>query len=534
MNQTGSQIGSPTQTMSDMAVHPHHHAKTQPDHPAFIMAATGEAISYAELDSRANQIAHLLRSAGLQRGDGIALFMDNKPAFLEICWGAQRAGVYYTPMSTRLTPPEAAYIINDCNAKMLFVSDTLQSTASQIKKIISDNIKTFCDGTPLEGFENYLAARQKQPTHLIKNPAAGADMLYSSGTTGRPKGVRRPLPEEPFDEPGRLLDLLTLLYQFSPEITYLSPAPLYHAAPLRFTMGAIACGGTAIIMEHFDPEETLRLIEKYKITHSQFVPTMFVRMLKMPDDIRAKYDLSSMKIAIHAAAPCPIEIKHKMIQWWGPVICEYYAGTEGNGFCAINAEQWLEHEGSVGPAITGILHICDKNGSELPPRQEGLIYFENENEFSYHNDPDKTQDSRHPQHEDWSTLGDIGWLDEDGFLYLTDRRAHMIISGGVNIYPQEAENILINHPKVADVAVIGVPNEEFGEEVKAVVQPARWEDASPDTEAELIAYCQKQLSSIKCPKSVDFERELPRHATGKLYKRLLRDRYWGHKQSKIV
>ena len=514
--------------------HPHRHATLTPDKPAFIMARTGEACSYLQLDNRANQIAHLLRAAGLKRGDAIAVFMENCPAFLEICWGAQRAGIYFTAMSSRLTPPEAQYIIKDASAKILFVSDGLAQEAQKIKQIISPNIKTICDGETINGFENYKALRDQQPTSLIADPSAGTDMLYSSGTTGRPKGVRRTLPDTPFDEPDAITALLVLLYQASSDMIYLSPAPLYHAAPLRFTMGIMQCGGTAIIMEHFDPEETLQIIQKYKITHSQFVPTMFVRMLKMPDEARNKHDLSSLKVAIHAAAPCPIEIKRKMIQWWGPVIHEYYAGTEGNGFCAIDSEQWLAHEGSVGPSVTAIIHICDEDGNELPTRQEGLIYFESENQFSYHNDPDKTKDSRHPRHSDWSTLGDIGWLDEDGFLYLTDRRAHMIISGGVNIYPQEAENILINHPKVADVAVIGVPSEDFGEEVKAVVQPARWADANPNTADELIDYCKQQLSSIKCPKSVDFEKELPRHATGKLYKRLLRDRYWGNKDSKIV
>jgi acyl-CoA synthetase (AMP-forming)/AMP-acid ligase II len=359
-------------------------------------------------------------------------------------------------------------------------------------------------------------------------------MLYSSGTTGRPKGVRAPLSGQPIDAPSPLLALVSALFGFNADTVYLSPAPLYHAAPLRYCMTVHRAGGTVVQMQHFEAEEALRYIEKYRANASQWVPTMFVRMLKLPDDVRLKYDVSSMKSAIHAAAPCPVDVKRKMIEWWGPVIHEYYAGTEGNGFCYVGSEDWLEHPGTVGRAIFGEVHICGENGEELPVGEEGVIYFAGATSFQYHNDPKKTAESRHPAHPDWSTLGDVGKLDKDGFLYLTDRKAFMIISGGVNIYPQEAENLLISHPKVSDVAVIGVPNEEFGEEVKAVVQPARWSDAGPDLAEELIAYCRERLSPIKCPRSVDFERELPRHPTGKLYKRLIRDRYWGKRESRIV
>jgi len=301
---------------------------------------------------------------------------------------------------------------------------------------------------------------------------------------------------------------------------------------MRFNMTILRCGGTSVIMDHFNEEESLRLIEKYKITHSQWVPTMFVRMLKMPADIRSKYDVSSLKIAIHAAAPCPIEVKRQMIEWWGPVLFEYYAGSEGNGATYITSEDWLAHPGSVGRSMTATLHILDDEGNELPAGEIGNIYFEGGGQFSYHKDAARTADSHNQQ--GYSTLGDVGYVDEDGYLFLTDRKAFMIISGGVNIYPQEAENILIGHPKVFDVAVFGVPNEDFGEEVKAVVQPMDWADVGDDFEQELVAYCKENLSSIKCPRSVDFTKELPRHPTGKLYKRLLRDRYWGKKDSRIV
>lgn len=513
--------------------HPTHHATTTPDKPAYIMANSGVVITYGELETRSNQIAQMFRALNLNKGDVIALFMENTPEFLQIAWAAQRSGLYFTAISSRLTASEVEYIIKDANAKTLFTSQGLADTAKQIPALCNGVIFINVGGE-IEGYQNFEEMVSGQPKTPIADQAAGTDMLYSSGTTGKPKGVRRALPETAFDEPDAVAGLMTLLYKANPNMIYLTPAPLYHAAPLRFTMSAQRLGGTSIIMEHFDPEQCLGLIEKYKITHSQFVPTMFVRMLKMPSSVRAKYDVSSMQVAIHAAAPCPMEIKKQMIEWWGKIIYEYYAGTEGNGFCAIDSDEWLEHVGSVGPAITGILHICDESGKEVSVGDEGVIYFENENEFSYHNDPEKTKESKHPSKDSWTSLGDIGRLDEDGYLYLTDRKAFMIISGGVNIYPQEAENIIINHPKVADVAVIGVPNEDFGEEVKAVVQPLNWSDASDELGEEIIAYCKQQLSAIKCPKSVDFEAELPRHATGKLYKRLLRDRYWGKKDSKII
>jgi acyl-CoA synthetase (AMP-forming)/AMP-acid ligase II len=382
------------------------------------------------------------------------------------------------------------------------------------------------------GYESAEAELAKMPGTPIADESAGSDMLYSSGTTGRPKGVKGVLTGAKLTDPNALVMLAKMLYGFDEQTTYLSPAPLYHAAPLRYNMTVQRLGGTCIVMEHFDPSEALRLIGKYTATHSQWVPTMFVRMLKLPEAERRRHDVSSMKVAIHAAAPCPIPVKKQMIEWWGPVIFEYYAGTEGNGFCAINSQDWLAHPGSVGKSLLGELHIVGEDGAECPTGEPGTIYFANGPAFEYHNDPGKTADARN-QH-GWSTLGDVGYVDKDGYLYLTDRKAFMIISGGVNIYPQEAENVLINHPKVADVAVIGIPNEDFGEEVKAVVQPMLWSDATPELATELIAYCREHLSQIKCPRTVDFEPELPRHPTGKLYKRLIRDRYWGNRESKIV
>jgi acyl-CoA synthetase (AMP-forming)/AMP-acid ligase II len=517
-------------------MHPVVVAERTPDKPAIIMAATGETLTYHELEARSNQGAQLFRKLGLKPGDAIAIFMENNIEFLPACWAAQRSGLYFTCISSRLTAGEVENIVKDSNAKVLIASHSLAKVASEVVPLVP-GMKLFCVGGAIAGYESWEGTLEKMPSTRIADEIAGADMLYSSGTTGRPKGVRVPLSGLPIDAPNALLMLVQGLFGLSADTIYLSPAPLYHAAPLRYCMSMHRLGGTVVVMEHFDAEEALKCIEKYKASGSQWVPTMFVRMLKLPDAVRLKYDVASMKSAIHAAAPCPIEVKRKMIEWWGPVIHEYYAGTEGNGFCYVNSTDWLAHPGTVGKSLLGPIHICGEHGEELPVSEEGTIYFESATPdamFSYHNDAKKTKDSRHPQHLNWSTLGDVGKLDADGFLYLTDRKAFMIISGGVNIYPQEAENLLIGHPKVADVAVIGVPNEDFGEEVKAVVQPADWADAGPALADELMAYAREHLSPIKCPRSVDFARELPRHPTGKLYKRLIRDRYWGKRDSRIV
>lgn len=514
-------------------MHPSVIAQKTPDKAAIIMAATGETQSYRQLDERSNQGAQLFRKLGLKTGDGVAIFMENNIRFLEICWAAQRAGLYYTCISSRLTAAEVEYIVRDCGAKIFIAGHSLAKTAGEVASLLGD-MRGFMIGGTIAGFESYEDATGALPATRIGDEIAGADMLYSSGTTGRPKGVRLPLSGLPIDAPSPLVGLVSMLFGITEDAVYLSPAPLYHAAPLRYCMAVHRIGGTVVVMEHFDPEEALKNIEKYRANCSQWVPTMFVRMLKLPEEVRKKYDVSSMKSAIHAAAPCPIDVKKKMIAWWGPVLHEYYAGTEGNGFCYVNSADWLTHPGTVGKSLLGEIHICGEDGKEVPVGEEGVIYFASENQFEYHNDKEKTAQSRHPEHANWSTLGDVGKLDDEGYLYLTDRKAFMIISGGVNIYPQEAENILISHPKVADVAVIGVPNEDFGEEVKAVVQPANWAEAGPELAEELIAYVRERLSAIKCPRSVDFEKELPRHPTGKLYKRLIRDKYWGKRGSRIV
>jgi len=503
-------------------------AATTPDKPALIMASTGAVQTFAELDAAANQLSHLLHDAGLRPGDHIALCMENHPRYLEALWGCHYAGLVYTACSSRLTSAELSYIINDCAAKAFITS---KYKADQAVEVIDETpavqLRLMLDGT-VTGHESYERAVAEQPTTPLEDRVAGTDMLYSSGTTGRPKGVRGAFVPKPLEESATsVTGLLSLLFGGTDESVYLSPAPLYHAAPLRFCMSVQALGGTVVVMEHFDPEQYLALIERHRATLTQVVPTMFVRLMKLPDDVRAKYDVSSMRTIVHAAAPCPIPVKRAIIEWFGPIVHEYYAGTEGNGFVYCNSEMWLAHPGTVGRPIGCTVHIVGDDGEELPHYESGTIYFEGGATFEYHNDPDKTAGSRHPK--GWSTLGDVGYLDDDGFLYLTDRKAYMIISGGVNIYPQEAENVLVTHPKVIDVAVFGVPNDDFGEEVKAVVQPVEMpadEEAARALAAELIQFCKSQLADVKCPRTIDFRTELPRHPTGKLYKRLLKDEYW--------
>ncbi|TQS27030.1 acyl-CoA synthetase [Microbispora sp. KK1-11] len=507
-------------------MHPGAIAAVTPDKPAVIMAGSGRVITFRELDEESNRLAHLLRAAGLKPGDHIAFMLENHPLFLVIAWAAHRSGLYYTAISSRLQADELSYIVDNCGARVFISSAKLAGVAGAVTEATPGvELRLMVDGVA-PGFTSYEEAVAGQPATPLDDECQGADMLYSSGTTGRPKGVKPPLSRAPLEAPGALVRLIQFLFAPSADSVYLSPAPLYHAAPLRYSMSFQRLGATVVVMERFDPEEALALVERHRVTHAQWVPTMFVKMLKLPEEVRRRYDLSSLGCAIHAAAPCPVEVKERMMEWWGPIIHEYYAGTEGNCFLYAGPEDWLAHKGTVGRPLLGVTHVCDEDGGELPPGEHGTVYFSDGPRFEYHGDPEKTASVQDPKGRGWTTLGDIGYLDEDGFLYLTDRRSYMIISGGVNIYPQEAENVLAMHPEVADVAVFGVPDPEMGEQVKAVVQPADPAGAGPALEAELIAYCRERLAHYKCPKSVDFRDELPRHPTGKLYKRLLRDEYW--------
>ncbi len=499
-----------------------------PDKPALIMASTGETQTYAELDAAANRLSQLLYATGLRPGDHIAICMENHPRYLEVLWGCHYAGLVYTACSSRLTSPELSYIVNDCAARVLITSKYKSDQAAEIIDTTpAVELRLMVDGV-IDGYQGYEAAVSAQPDRPLETRIAGKDMLYSSGTTGLPKGVTGTFEEQSLlDTPVSVTGVLSMLFGATADSVYLSPAPLYHAAPLRFCMSVQALGGTVIVMEHFDAEVYLQLIQQYRTTISQVVPTMFVRLMKLPEEVRSAYDISSMQTIIHAAAPCPIPVKRSIIEWFGPIVHEYYAGTEGNGFVYCNSEMWLAHPGTVGVPIGCTVHICGDDLEDLPRFESGTIYFEGGAQFEYHNDAQKTASSRHPK--GWSTLGDVGYQDDDNFLFLTDRKAYMIISGGVNIYPQEAENALITHPKVVDVAVFGVPNDDFGEEVKAVVQPVTMpssDDEERTLSAELIAYCKSQLADVKCPRTIDFRTELPRHPTGKLYKRLLKDEYW--------
>ncbi len=517
-------------------MYPGKYAAQHPERAAFIMAGTGETVSYADYEARSNRLAHLLRANGLKRLDHYAVFMENNNRFLEACSAGYRAGLYFTCINSYLTAEEMAYIVNNSESQLLITSRAkLPVAVEALKACPQVRLCLVVDGgADLKApFADYATATAALPATPIADEALGTAMLYSSGTTGRPKGILRPLPENPPSEPLPLFHFLHKLWRYREDMIYLSPAPLYHSAPNAAVSLTLGVGGTVIVMEHFDPEHYLSLIEKYRVTHTQLVPTMFSRLLKLPEELRNKHSRESLEIAIHAAAPCPVPVKEQMIDWWGPIIHEYYGATEGLGFTACDSVEWLAHKGSVGKVMIGDLHILDENMQPSPKGTPGEIWFKTATPFVYFNDPERTAQTR-SEDGTMSTVGDVGYVDDDGFLYLTDRASFMIISGGVNIYPQECENWLITHPKVADAAVFGVPNEEMGEEVKAVVQPVPGVTAGPELEAELIGFCQQHLAKLKCPKSIDFTDQLPRLPTGKLYKKALREKYWAGKTTRIV
>jgi long-chain acyl-CoA synthetase len=510
------------------------HAEDTPEAAALVMAGSGETVTYAQLEARSRRLAAALRARGVAAGDHISILMENNRAYLEVAWAAQRSGLYYTAINSHLRPGEVQYVLDDCGAVALVASEAMADVVAALD--LSRIPVRVAGAGALPGFEPYdevLAATEPRP---LDGDREGREMLYSSGTTGRPKGVRKDLPATPFGDPSATPVLLARAVAgqgrgVGPGSVYLCPAPLYHSAPLVYSMSMQRLGATVVVMERFDPRRCLELIERHRVTHAQFVPTMFVRMLRLPSDERERYDLSSLQFVVHAAAPCPVRVKRQMLEWWGPIIHEYYSGTEDIGSTFITPEEWLAHPGSVGRPLDEC-HIVGPDGEELPPGEEGVVYFAGGRPFEYHNDPDKTASVT--DHRGWRTLGDIGRLDEEGYLYLTDRQAHMIILGGVNVYPQEAENVLAGHPAVADVAVIGVPDAEMGEAVKAVVQPVDGAATGPDLEAELLEHCRDELATYKCPRSVDFVDELPRDPNGKLYKRLLRERYWEGHDSLVI
>ncbi len=510
-------------------MHPSHFAIRTPDKVAARFVPSGESLTYAELESSANQGAHFFRSAGLNTGDTVALCLGNQQAYLEAVWAAQRAGLIFTVVSTRLSAPELAYIVNDCGAKLLVLSATLAGLAQELRAACPQLRDVYVAGQAPASENSWERAIAQQAATPIADPACGQEMMYSSGTTGRPKGVKKTRPAGAFDQANRFNAALVAGDKNVADRVYLSTAPLYHAAPYRQLSVALSYGATCIVMQRFDAESALQYMEQYRVTHSQWVPTMFYRLLRLPESSRMRYDLSSHAFASHGAAPCAIPLKQAMIDWWGPILEEYYAGTESVGVCTISSHEWLAHQGSVGKSKSGKIVILDALGQELACGETGHIYFANSHAFEYLNDPAKTREATGPG--GLQTFGDIGHLDAEGYLYITDRKSFTIVSGGVNIYPQEIENALLSHPAVADAAVFGIPNEEFGEEVKAVVELVEFAHAAPALAQELIEFCRKTIGSLKSPRSLDFEEKLPRHDTGKLYKRFLRDKYLAAEKS---
>jgi fatty-acyl-CoA synthase len=490
------------------------------------MAGTGKALTYRELDENSARLASALHALGLRPGDVIALISDNSAEAFEVYWAAIRSGLYITFVNWHLAPEEAAYILRDSGARVVIVSAGVRAVAEPIVSLVPEVRHWYAFGGQVTGYRSYSEFLATAGPRLTDQPR-GSEMLYSSGTTGRPKGIKPRLVPGQVDEPGDpLVTLLATVFKVTDDSVYLSPAPVYHTAPLKWCASVQALGGTVVLMERFDAEEALAAIERFRVTVTQVVPTMFVRMLQLPEPTRTAYDVSSLRVAVHAAAPCPPDVKDAMIAWWGPILVEYYGATEQHGTTVITSGEWQTKRGSVGKAAMGVLHICDDDGNELPAGEIGCIYFERDvAPFEYHNDPEKTAASRHPAHNNWCTVGDVGYLDEDGYLFLTDRKGFMIISGGVNIYPQEVENALAMHPRIFDVAVIGVPDAEMGERVKAVVQLREGVSPSDDLAAEIIAHVRGRIAHYKAPRSVDFVIELPRSATGKLMKRILIDRY---------
>jgi long-chain acyl-CoA synthetase len=511
-----------------MQIRPHTSGQGGANKPAVILHPSGTVITFDELEARANRLAHRFRQAGLREGDTVAILMENNEHIHAVMWGARRSGLYYVPINTHLTAAEAAYIIDNSSAKAIIGSAALSETCNRLGDHLASGLPDLLmiagpippGGSP--DWERYPECVADQPDTPIDDEIEGDLLQYSSGTTGRPKGIKRELPHVPPDQaPGMMSALVE--FWMTPESTYLSPAPLYHTAPSVWSMSAQAGGVTTVVLEKFDPEGTLDAIQRYRVTHGQFVPAMFTRMLKLPDAVRDSYDLSSLQRVMHAAAPCPVEIKKRMMDWWGPIIDEYYASSEAIGATLISAEEWLAHPGSVGKPFLGGVHILGEDGAELPLGQPGEIYFEGGYSFEYLNDPTKTAAARDKH--GWVTVGDVGYIDDEGYLYLTDRRHHMIISGGVNIYPQETENLLITHPKVLDAAVFGVPDDEMGQRVMAVVQTLDPADATDRFANELIAWLRDRLAHYKCPRSIAFESQLPRTDTGKLFKNGLIEKY---------
>lgn len=497
-------------------------ARREPDRTA-LEFETMPAVSYGELEELANRFAHLFRSVGLEPGDHISGILPNGPEVIAAIWGAYRCGLYYTPVAHTFSPAELAHVVDNSDSKVVITTEIFGEKLSDVETTCAKVQRRFIFGAR-PGWDDIEAALKVQPSTPIADESPGMLMMYSSGTTGAPKGIWRPLPADPQpyrEGPPTFARDLIPLFDFNSDTRYLSPAPLYHAAPLRWSLAITACGGTAIIMDRFDAERALTILETRDITMSQWVPTMFRRMLALPEDRRAAFSAPAHISAWHAAAPCPVPLKQQMIDWWGPVINEYYSGSESVGLTLLNTQEWRDHPGSVGRAVKGTLHIVDNDFNTLAPGEIGNVYFDPPSKFAYYNEPEKTAKKTSPQ--GWQTVGEVGYIDDDGYLYLTDRQDDMIISGGVNIYPQEIEQCIETIDGVTECCVTQIPDEDFGE------RPVAFIVAAPDAPdpAHLIdivaTECRQRLGKTKQPVQIRVIAELPRSEAGKTLRRVLRD-----------
>lgn len=503
-------------------MHPFIHSTATPDKPAVIV---GDAtLTYAELDTFSRRLAAALFATGIARGDTIAIMTPNCTSFFVIAWAAQRSGLYYVPLGYHLRASEIAYVLADSGAKAFFVADKFAMQALEALAALKEKAPALLVGVgsrladmPCFG---EMIATQRQP---LSGDVEGGDLLYTSGTTGRPKGVKRALDFAPLGSDVRRVTRLRELFEMDQDTVFYTPAPVYHAAPLRFAMTVLRLGGTLVLTERFDPETALHVLVDHRVTHSQWVPTMFVRLLRLSDEQRAAYHAPAHRKAIHSGAPCSAQVKRGMIDWWGPILHEYYSGTESVGFTHVTSQEWLRHPGTVGRPWGCQIHVLGEDDIELAPGEIGNIYFEGKSGLSYHNDAEKTRQAHSRQ--GWATMGDIGHVNEDGYLFLSDRKNFVIVSGGVNIYPKEIEETIEANPDVFEAAVFGLPDPEYGEIVQAVVQLHEDCEASPDLAAALFAAVKAKLASYKCPKYLAFEKDFPRLPNGKLQKHVLRDRY---------
>lgn len=507
-------------------MHPGVHASADPSRLAVVMARSGDTLSYGELAERSIRVARLLRNAGLEAGDAVAYLSDHDPRLFELCWAAQRSGLYYTPLNWHLHEDDLGAILADCSPRALISAPGLADLGRRLSASAPDARLQLVAGSA--EYEAALAAVSAAP---LEDEREGADLLYSGGTTGRPKGIRFPLSGRPFGTPSPIGERMSDLHGIGPDSVHLVMGPLYHSGPLGFALRVQRRGGRVVVMERFDAEEALAAIERHGVTHTQCVPTMLIRILRLPEETRRRYDLSSLRALVHSAAPCPPEVKAQLIEWLGPVVYEFYGGTERNGLTHISSQEWLAHRGSVGRPVYGGVHILDAEGRELPPGEVGGVYFEGGPAFEYSNDPERTDSSRSPQ--GWTTIGDIGRLDEEGYLYLSDRKDFMVVSGGVNIYPQQTENLLLESPLVLDAAVFGVPDPDLGEVLHAAVQLAPAAGYPGAALAALRELCQARLPGLQRPRSLELVDELPRTPAGKLDRRQLRDRHWAGFESRL-